>query len=165
MGLIDQSFPQTVIIRHRRENLQKCSLRGLESRTDCRFHRYPMRSSEWPVLENYVLLALDGELLSPADAQKGLLLIDATWRYAEVMLRFVEQQTAGLLPRRTLPANLRTAYPRRQDDCPHPQQGLASIEALYAAYSMMGRATTGLLDHYYWREEFLAKNSFLSNKW
>jgi pre-rRNA-processing protein TSR3 len=33
---------------------------------------------------------------------------------------------------------------------------LASIEAIYVAYQLMGRDTTGLLDLYHWREQFLA---------
>lgn len=156
MPLIDQSFPHTVIIRHRRENLKKCSLRGLESRSDCRFYKYPMEEWTLPPMENYVLLAMDGEPLSPADATSGLLLIDATWRYAEVMLKFVEGHVK--LPHRSIPAQFTTAYPRRQDDCPNPELGLASVEALYIAYHLMGRDPSGLLDNYHWKEAFLQKN-------
>ena len=42
-----------------------------------------------------------------------------------------------------------------------PDHGLASIEALFAAYHLMGRPTDGLLDHYRWAEQFLAANSDL----
>ena len=64
---------------------------------------------------------------------------------------------------RSLPTHLRTAYPRRQDDCFDPSRGLASVEALYAAYSIMGHPTEGLLDHYYWREAFFEYNYGLSS--
>jgi pre-rRNA-processing protein TSR3 len=63
------------------------------------------------------------------------------------------------IERRSLPPGLITAYPRKQQDCPDPARGLASVEALFAAYTLMGRDTSGLLDNYYWKEDFLKKNS------
>lgn len=149
-----QSFPQTVVIRHKRENLKKCSLRGLEGRTDFSFLTYPYL--ELPNLTNYIVLTLDAEPLTKADAQLGLLLLDATWRYAEKMIQpFLNQP---IYHYRSLPFHFRTAYPRRQADCPDPERGLASIEALYLAYRILGRDVEGLLDHYYWKEDFLKLN-------
>ena len=145
----------TVVIRHRKENLKKCSLRGLESRSDFKFHRFPMQ--EFPDLTGYVMLAMEGEELTEADAHSGLLLIDATWRYAAQMCAAVDREI--LLPKRTLPQKYRTAYPRHQTDCPNPDEGLASVEALYLAFLITGRDPTGLLDKYYWKNEFLQKNS------
>lgn len=151
-----QTFPPTVIVRHRKENLKKCSLRGLEQRADFQFFVYP--SEVLPKLENHILLAMEGPELSEADSGKGLVVIDATWRYAAQMLKAVDQQQT--IEKRTLPANLRTAYPRRQSDCPDPERGLASIEAIYASYRILGRDCTGLLDDYYWREAFLRLNEY-----
>ncbi|MFQ5729096.1 MAG: hypothetical protein ACE5GN_01890 [Waddliaceae bacterium] len=144
----------TIIIRHRKENLKKCSLRGLESRPDLRFITYPM--CELPDLSGYVLLAVDAPALHDADPSCGLLLLDATWRYAEKMQRYVisNQEVAF----RSLPDRWRTAYPRRQEDCPVPDRGLASVEALYAAYETLGRDTKGLLERYHWKDEFLRIN-------
>lgn len=142
-------FPPTIILRHRRENLKKCSLSGLEAREDMCFFTYPKESL--PDVTGYVLLALGAPILSKADAGQGLLLIDATWRYAAQMRRVVPE---GIIER-SLPSHYRTAYPRRQEDCPDPSQGLASIEALYIAYSILGRRTEGLLDRYYWKDCFL----------
>jgi pre-rRNA-processing protein TSR3 len=147
-----KNFPTTLILRHRRENLKKCSLRGLEARRDCLFLTYP--KDALPPLEGYLLLALDGPVLSQQDAPHGLLLIDGTWRHAETILRSLPSG----LPRRSLPHALLTAYPRRQLDCADPQRGLASVEALFAAYALMGRETRGLLDRYYWKERFLLQN-------
>lgn len=149
-----QSFPKTVVLRHRRENLKKCSLRGLESRPDFTFLTYP--TSVLPDLSGYVMLAIDGPPLSPADRDRGLLLLDATWRHAEKMRQFVDKQVK--LEVRSIPPGFVTAYPRRQDDCPDPEAGLASIEALYIAYKLMDLDPKGLLDHYHWKEEFLSKN-------
>lgn len=147
-------YPPTIIFRHRKERLQKCSLRGIETRSDMRFYTYPL--SEVPAVQGYVVLALDAPVLSPEDKERGLLLLDATWRYAGEMLKRVEQ-IPGLIYR-SLPQDLRTAYPRYQTGCSDPDRGLASIEALYAAYHYLGRDPAGLLDHYYWKEQFLELN-------
>lgn len=149
-----QRFPATTILRHRRENLKKCSLRGLESHPDMRFYSYPMK--DLPNLSGYLLLTLDAEPLSLNDAASGLLLIDGTWRYAEKMMKFVDGQIN--LERRSIPKGFQTAYPRRQEDCPDPDAGLASVEALFIAYAILGRESGGLLDRYYWKEAFLENN-------
>jgi pre-rRNA-processing protein TSR3 len=152
-----QSFPLTYILRHRRENLKKCCLRGLEKRDDFGFYTYP--TSILPATNGYLLLALDAPLLSAEDSAFGLFLIDATWRYAEKMLTFVDK--SGTIERRSIPPGFITAYPRRQDDCPFPDQGLASIEALYIAYKILGRDVDSLLDNYYWKADFLEKNRLI----
>lgn len=148
---------KTIILRHRRENLQKCSLRGLEGRPDFQFYTYPRDSL--PPLENCVLLTLGAPELTVEDKDYSLLLIDATWRYAEVMQRQVLKQQPNLILRQ-LPSTLRTAYPRRQEDCAEPEKGLASIEALYAAFTLLEWDRTGLLDNYFWRDDFLDINTF-----
>lgn len=152
-----QSFPPTYILRHQRENLKKCSLRGLEKRSDCRFFTYP--TSVLPETSSYLLLAIDAPPLLPSDANHGLFLLDATWRYAAKMLQFVENRVS--IEKRSIPRGFRTAYPRCQNDCPNPEEGLASIEALYIAYVILGRNPEGLLDGYYWKGLFLEKNAVL----
>jgi pre-rRNA-processing protein TSR3 len=148
-------FPPTIILRHKRENLKKCSLRGLESRKDMIFLTYP--KSLLPDLTGYCVLTLDAPLLSLEDAHLGLFLIDGTWRYAEKMAKSLPPD--GRCVCRSLPMHFRTAYPRRQLDCPDPERGLASVEALYLAYSILGRSTEGLLDHYHWKELFESATS------
>ena len=144
-------FPPTLILRHRRENLKKCSLRGLESRSDMIFLTYPL--SNLPNIDQYCILTLNAPELSPDDASRRLLLIDGTWRYAQTMIKIIP--TAGSHVFRSLPTHFQTAYPRRQPDCPDPTRGLASVEALYVAYSILGRSPTAFSDHYHWKEEFL----------
>lgn len=144
-------FPPTIILRHKRENLKKCSLRGLESRPDMIFLTYP--TAIIPNLDKYCVLTLEAPALTPADADLGLFLIDGTWRYAEKMAKSLPTP----LVYRSLPSHFKTAYPRRQLDCSDPERGLASVEALYLAYSILGRSTEGILDHYYWKESFKAK--------
>lgn len=149
------SFPPTIILRHKRENLQKCSLRGLEKREDMRFFTYPRDSL--PDLAGYFLLSMDGPPLSLSDKNLGLFLLDGTWRYAEKMQRLL----ASPLPTRSIPPGFTTAYPRRQDDCKDPCRGLASIEALFISYTLLGRDTSSLLDNYHWKDLFLQNNQKL----
>jgi pre-rRNA-processing protein TSR3 len=150
-------FPPTVILRHKRENLKKCSLRGLENRPDFIFLTYPLPTL--PCLDNYCILTLGAPELSMEEASRGLFLIDGTWKYAQTMSKIIP--SSGNRIYRSLPSHFQTAYPRRQPDCPDPKRGLASIEALYIAYSILGRPTEGLLAHYHWKEEFLSqKGSF-----
>jgi pre-rRNA-processing protein TSR3 len=105
-----------------------------------------------PALDGYVRLAVDGPELSPADADSGILLLDGSWRWSNPMNR-----DFAFVPARSL-NGIVTAYPRRSKLGGDPEEGLASIEALYAAYRITGRPTAGLLDHYRWAEEFLKLN-------
>lgn len=145
----------TIVLRHQRENLKKCSLRGIEKRQDFRFFSYP--GDSLPPLDGYIMLTLGAPPLEPSDAPHGLFVLDATWRYAHRM----HEQTAhanGLMFR-SIPPAFRTAYPRRQVDCSDPERGLASIEAIFVAYVILQReGANTLLDNYYWKEMFLRKN-------
>ncbi len=145
---------KTVILRHRRENLKKCSLRGLEKREDLIFYTYPIH--KLPDLSHYLLLKVGAPPLTLADRDRGLLLIDGTWRLAQIM----ERQLPWNLEARSLPQGYKTAYPRRQTDCPHPEWGLASVEALYIAHHILQRSTEKLLEHYYWENTFIEENDF-----
>lgn len=154
------TFLKTLIYRHKKENLKKCSLRGLEPRPDMEFYTYPKHKI--PELSSYILLKVDAPLLSEKDKDFGLFLIDGTWKHATTMYNQLEKP--HLFITRSLPPDLKTAYPRRQDDCEDPERGLASIEALFAAYHILGRNTEGLLDFYHWKEQFLEKNSSFFKK-
>ncbi len=147
-------FPPTFILRHRKENLKKCSLKGLEQRTDMGFFTYP--KDVLPDLSSYLLLTLNAPFLTAGDRMYGLFLIDGTWKYAETMLGQLNKPHD--FQTRSLPPDFQTAYPRRQDDCSDPLRGLASVEALYIAYRILDRNTEGLLDNYHWKDAFLKKN-------
>lgn len=149
------SFLPTIILRHRKENLKKCSLRGLEGRKDMIFYTYPNDSPS--SLEHYIMLDMSGPCLSKKDVSYGLFLVDGTWNYAKTMTKQVEK--IHPLIKRSLPENLITAYPRKQTGCLNPSQGLSSIEALFTAYLILGRDSKDLLANYYWEKEFLKKNT------
>ena len=139
----------TVILRHRRENLKKCSLAGLEGRSDLQFYTYPV--DPLPDCSQYLLLKVGAPPLTDADRDRGLFLIDGTWRLAQIM----EKQLPWKLEARSLPTGYKTTYPRRQTECPDPEAGLSSLEALYLAHQILGRPTEGLLDRYHWKDLFL----------
>jgi pre-rRNA-processing protein TSR3 len=147
---VPSDFPPTVIVRHRKENPRKCSVLPLRGRADVVFLSYPV--VQRPPLEGYVRLAAEGPELSADDAAAGILLLDGSWRWAASMTRdFLD------VPPRSL-HGFRTAYPRVSKLGTDPDNGLASVEALFLAYHVLGRTTAGLLDHYRWAEEFLRVN-------
>lgn len=140
---------KTLILRHRRENLKKCSLSGLETHSALSFYTYPI--DPLPSLEGYLLLKVGAPPLTEKDRDRGLLLLDGTWRLAQIM----EKQLSPSIEARSLPPGCQTAYPRRQTECPDPSAGLSSVEALYLAHQILGRPTEGLLSHYRWKNLFL----------
>jgi pre-rRNA-processing protein TSR3 len=144
--------PPTVIVRHSHENPKKCTVLPLRGRADLLFLNYP--PARRPDLTGYVRLAAEGAELSAADAACGVLLLDGSWRWAAAMMRDFSD-----VPPRSL-HGLRTAYPRVSKRGTDPDNGLASVEALFAAYRLLGRDTTGLLDHYRWAAEFLTLNGW-----
>ena len=135
--MIEKKLPllPTIILRHRKENLKKCSLRGLETRSDMQFFTYPKQSL--PPLTNYVLLDLEGPL------------------FAQFVLSRKQNSIKEPLKTRSPPKHIKTAYPRRQPSCDDPERGLASVEALFIAYQILGYSTDHLLDHYHCRDQFL----------
>ena len=142
--------PPTVIVRHPHENPRKCSVLPLRGRPDLLFLTYPVAHP--PDLAGYVRLAAEGPELGPADAGHGLLLLDGSWRWAGEMTRaFLD------VPPRSL-HGYRTAYPRVSKLGTDPDNGLASVEALFLAHHLLGRPTAGLLDAYRWKDDFLRLN-------
>lgn len=144
-------YPPTIIVVHPREKRSKCSVEPLRGRPEFVFWTFPEQGPE--PLTDYVQLGVDGPLLSEDDHQRGLLILDGTWRLAARM----QQHQYSEIPIRRLP-RWQTAYPRVSKNFSDPDQGLATIEALYAAYTILGRKTDGLLDHYHWAQEFLERN-------
>jgi len=144
-----------LIVRDPRESVKKCSLTPLRGMAGVCFVQYdPDRRV---AVGRRVLLHKDGELLGPADRGMPLLLIDCAWRRVPSILRTID----GELVQRRLPPLL-TAYPRKSSITPDPAEGLASIEALYAALFLLGSPHPELLAHYRWRDAFLRANPTLA---
>ena len=145
----------TTVIRHPKEKIRKCSLRFLHERPEMTFLRgKPGFQFD---ATGFTLLAVEAPPLSLADAGRPLLLLDSTWRWLPQLLACV----TGTPVLRSIPGDLRTAYPRVSKVFEDPEAGLASIEALYVARKLLGDDDASLLDGYHWKEAFLA--SLLAN--
>ncbi len=140
----------TTVIRHPKERISKCSLRHLHDRPEMTFRR-ALPGFRFDAT-GFVLLAVDGEPLSARDHGHPLLLLDSTWRW----LPQLQAAVTGAPLRRSIPAGVRTAYPRQSRTFADPDGGLASVEALYVARRLLGDDDPTLLDGYHWREAFLA---------
>lgn len=143
--------PPTIIVVHPKEKRSKCSVEPLRGCDGFRFWTFPLRGPE--PLAGYVRIGLGGPQLTLAQQDAGLLFLDATWRLAQ---RMEPEFTA--LPVYSL-GGWETAYPRTSKLFDDPAAGLATIEALFAAYVQTGRPTDSLLDAYRWRDSFLQRNS------
>ena len=144
------TYPPTIVVIHPKERRSKCTAAPLRGKAGFSFWKFPKVGDE--PLDDYVRLGLGGEMFSPQDAHRGLLVLDGTWRFAAKM----EQRFASV-PVRSLPT-WKTAYPRVSKTFDDPSGGLATIEAIYAAYRQLGRNTDSLLDEYHWADEFLRLN-------
>jgi len=138
------------ILQHPKERRSKCTLEPLRGRPDVRFIK--AREGLQFDATGLILLAPDAPELSPADAGCPILVLDSTWRLLPQLGRCI----TGEPLRRSLPTGLRTAYPRVSKIGPEPYNGLASIEALYAALRLLGHDDPSLLDGYHWKAQFLA---------
>jgi pre-rRNA-processing protein TSR3 len=143
-----------LILRDPRESRAKCSLTPLRGREGVRFVEY--RPERRIAAGGRILLDPEGELLGPSDRGRGLLVLDCAWRRLPSLRRVLD---GDLLPRRLPP--LVTGYPRHSKRFADPLEGLASIEALFAALTLLGHPAEHLLASYPWRETFLERNPAL----
>ncbi len=151
---------RTEIVVHPKEKLSKCSAWPLRNQPGFVFRKFPGESIQ--DRSNLIRLDPGGRPIEICDANHNLLVLDATWRYAQQMA--VEYQD---VPARSL-GPWKTAYPRKSKLYADPDGGLATVEAIYAAFLELERNPHGILDNYQWRDEFLEINrkliSLLSNK-
>ena len=134
-----------------REPAKKCSLTPLRGMAGLRF--VSLRPGERVDAGRRIWLHPEGDDLGPSDRDLGLLLVDCTWRRLPALSRRID----GELLRRRLP-KLVTAYPRRSKLVPDPEDGLASVEALFAAVAILDAPRGDLLAGYRWAARFLAAN-------
>jgi pre-rRNA-processing protein TSR3 len=143
----------TVIVVHPKERRSKCTILPLRGTAGLRFARSTSLQATGPI-DTYLRLDVAGPELTSADHDRGLLLLDGTWRWVEdLAVPFGNLETRSI-------TGVHTAYPRGAAIGELPEGGLATIEALYAAYRILGRSTEGLLDHYHWADDFLRLNGW-----
>ncbi len=144
-----------LLLRDPREPARKCSLTPLRGRPGITFRSW--RPDRRFAVGHRILLHPSGTLLNRADAGPGLLLIDCAWRRVPAVLATLD---GDLIPRRLPP--LHTAYPRRSKLFADPDEGLASVEALFAALSILGERREDLLAGYRFKAPFLERNPALA---
>ncbi len=142
-----------LILRDPRESPKKCSLIPLRGTPGVEFVTY--EGDRTLDAAGRVLLDPDGDLISDADRGLPLLVLDSSWRRLPKLAKTI----TGEPIRRRLPP-LVTAYPRRSKGFEDPSEGLASVEALYAALVLLGHENIEyLLDNYMWKQDFLESNA------
>ncbi|KAA3608234.1 MAG: DUF367 domain-containing protein [Planctomycetota bacterium] len=148
---------EVILVRLNKESPRKCSLTPLRRQAEWGFRWLHVALGQEVEIGEATLLHPDGPVLTPADAHRPLMLVDSSWRDLPRVLRGLR----GEFHYRSLPADLRTAYPRKSNYFPDPSQGLASIEALHAALAMLGEREDRLLEAYRWRQQYLDLNQHL----
>lgn len=147
---------KVTVIRHPRENVKKCSLRRLHGRPDFEF----LRASEKFFFDatGFMLLEIGAPPVAPADAGLPILLLDSTWR----LLPSLRAKVGGKFVPRSIPPEIRTAYPRVSKVFDDPA-GLATIEALYAAMKLSGNPDPSVLKGYPFARKFMEINGWLAD--
>ncbi|RZA08564.1 MAG: hypothetical protein EOP11_04455 [Proteobacteria bacterium] len=151
------------ILMDKRENPRKCTIHPIKERPDF-YVRYFSKDRPIAAFQADCLLHVDGEDLSTMDINglRSLGLIDCTWKKVAPTM----QRVAAPLPRLVrIPEGFVTAYARRNKEGKDPDEGLATIEALFIAAAFLGFWDETLLEKYYFKEEFLTLNEALWQKY
>lgn len=156
---------RVLVIQHHRENRKKCSLTPVLERPDLEVVVPRAGTTGYPpmALPAGILLQVGAPVLTAADRAhldadptRRLVLLDGNWVKIPSMLDRL--RAAEALWPRSLPTGLRTAYPRRSKLFEDPEGGLASIEALHAALTILGERDDSWLQGYHWAHGFLDLN-------
>lgn len=143
--------PPILVLEHPREKRHKCTVAILKGREGLAFRS--VEETEGLDFHGALLLHAGADIeLTPADAGRTLVLVDASWRWAERAARKIP------IERRRLP-RLETAYPRSSKLFRDPPGGLASAEAIFVVHAVFGRYEPTWLDGYRWKEDFLRVNA------
>lgn len=143
----------TTVLRHPKERMSKNTLAPLRDHPDLTFL---MAAPGFQFdATGFTLLVVGAEPLTPDDADRPLLLLDATWRLVVQLQKGLTGQPSP----RSLPTTLRGAHPRRNRQGNDPEHGLCSVEALYTAQRLLGEDHPELLEHYHFRDAFLKQFS------
>ena len=144
---------KTVVIRHPKENKKKCSLRHLCDNPNFVFFNATENFSFDAT--GYTLLEIDAPPISEEDADRPILLLDSTW----FLLPKIRTKVYGKFVPRSLPASIKTAYPRVSKMHNDPS-GLATVEALYAAMRFIGKVDPSVIRQYSFAKKFLEINGW-----
>lgn len=142
-----------LIIRDARESPKKCTIAALRG-----FPNITIRGWQRDTridISGATFLHPGGEPLSAADANRTLLIVDSSWHHLAQMMN----DLIGAHEKRSIPAGFVSAYPRRSRIYQDPANGLASVEALFIALTILGDRREDILEPYHFRNQFLELNA------
>ncbi|MBI2711722.1 MAG: hypothetical protein HYX41_02500 [Bdellovibrio sp.] len=145
------------------ETPNKCTIAPLASRADFKLIRVRGAVGLLGPFEVPYLLHPDGTCLTElvkneAHLPSGIAAIDCVWNRLDYLI----SKVAAPLPRlASLPKGFVTAYPRKSAQNTDPEQGLATIEAIFIGAALMGNWDPSLFSQYYFGLKFLELNQKL----
>ena len=146
------------ILVDKSESVTKCTILPLEYRADFEIRRFTRNRPIAPLSGDF-LLHPEGRLLSsPRDVNapvSKISLIDCNWRRLGGIFEHLERPWPELV---RIPEGFVTAYPRRNKQGLDPENGLATIEALFIAAAFCGVWDETLLKEYYFGPRFIEIN-------
>lgn len=145
------------VLVDRAETPNKCTILPLADRPDFEILRFEHNQRLKP-LTGDVLLHPEGTPLDRVGLKgsvRKIAAIDCTWKK---LARFVKRIDGPLPVLCGIPDGFVTAYPRRNKKDQDPEEGLATIEALFIAAAFLGRWDESLFSRYHFGASFLALN-------
>jgi pre-rRNA-processing protein TSR3 len=144
------------------ETPNKCTIAPLKFRPD--FRLFPV-FGEGPLgpLSAPLLLHHEGECLTQWGATRepvpALASVDCVWRRLPKLMGRIHwiNKKAPVLAR--IPPGFKTVYPRVGRPNADPENGLATIEAIFVASAILGRWDPTLLSKYYFGRRFIEENA------
>lgn len=144
------------VLVDRAETANKCTILPLAARQDFEILRFEPNQRLKP-LTGDLLLHPEGVPLDRKEhaGVRKISAVDCTWKK---LTRFVKRIDGPLPALGRIPDGFVTAYPRRNKKDLDPDQGLATIEALFIASAFAGHWDESLFSRYHFGREFLHLN-------
>lgn len=140
------------------ETANKCTIAPLAYRTDFRVilgkGAGPLGPLSAPILLHHEGVCLT-TLRESLGVVTGISCIDCVWRRVDGLLKRIVTPLPQCVK---IPDGFKTAYPRRSYHDFDPDQGLATIEAIFIAAAIVGNWDPSLLSHYYFGRKFVELN-------
>jgi len=145
------------IIKDYHENAKKCSVLPLRGRKDFEFiSRDNFDVSDFSGL---TLLHPEGKPVKKISKDEKLLLVDSNWRKARKMYSRLEQKYPNM--KKISISGFVSGYPWKKG---RPENGLCSIEVIFAAHLVAGIHDESLFENYRYKDKFLELNKNIMTK-